>query len=151
MGESDSGLGIVHLLREVTVELALLQSEFARANGMHATDVRALICVLDAERAGDLLTPGRLGAQLGLNSAGTTSVIDRLERAGHLRRLHDPDDRRRVRLRTTEQAVTLGQGHFGPLIAHVLDLLGTFDEAEVAAVRRFLTSVRDTARDRGPR
>ena len=150
MGDGETGMGIVHLLREVTVELVLAQGEFARINGMHATDVRAVICLLDAERAGILLTPGGLGAQLGLNSAGTTSVIDRLERAGHLERLRDVHDRRRVRLKISEQAVALGQGHFGPLITQTLDLLGTFSESEVAAVQRFLTAVRDAVQSRRP-
>jgi DNA-binding MarR family transcriptional regulator len=150
MGEGETGMEIVHLLRELTVELALAQGEFARINGMHATDVRALICLLDAERAGTLLTPGGLGSQLGLNSAGTTSVIDRLECAGHLERLRDVHDRRRVRLKTSEQAVALGQGHFGPLITQTLDLLCTLTESEVAAVRRFLTGVRDAVQSQHP-
>ncbi|WP_345655993.1 MarR family winged helix-turn-helix transcriptional regulator [Streptomyces siamensis] len=141
-------MGIVHLLREVTVELALFQGEFARTNGLHTTDVRALICLLDAERAGAPLTPGELGARLGLHSAGTTSAIDRLERAGHVERVRDVHDRRRVRLQVSEQAVALGERHFGPLIAQTLDLLGTFDDGEVAAVRRFLTGVRDAAKSR---
>ncbi len=145
MGEAGAGAGmrIVHLLREVTVELVQVQGEFARANGMHATDVRALICLLDPERAGPLLTAGELGAQPGLNSAGTTSVIDRLERAGHLERLRDAQDRRRVRLKASEQAIALGQGHFGPLITQAVNLLDGFPEAEAVAVQRFLTGVRD--------
>lgn len=49
---------------------------------MHPTDVRALICLLDAGRSGTEVTAGRLGAELGLNSAGTTSLIGRLERLG---------------------------------------------------------------------
>lgn len=50
---------------------------------------------------------GRLGAELGLNSAGTTSLIDRLERLGHLTRTRDTRDRRRVLLSVTPQAVEL--------------------------------------------
>lgn len=146
MGDGGDGMDIVHLLREVTVELALVQSEFARANGMHTTDVRALICLLDAERAGEPLTPGRLGARLGLNSAGTTSLIDRLERSGHLERLRDEHDRRRVRLKVSASAVGLGRRHFGPLIERVLELLDGLERSEAAAVRRFLTGVRDAGR-----
>ncbi|RII15658.1 MarR family protein [Streptomyces sp. YIM 130001] len=144
-----TGMEIVHLLREVTVELALTQRDFARANGMHATDVRALVCLLDAERSGALLTPGELGGQLGLNSAGTTSVVDRLQRLGHLERLPDAQDRRRIRLKVSDRAVTLGEDHFGPLIRRTLDLLGGYDDRELAAVRRFLTTTRDTARAHG--
>ncbi|MFE4336787.1 MarR family transcriptional regulator [Streptomyces sp. NPDC056831] len=131
---------IVHLLRKVTVEFGLRQAEFAALHGMHSTDVRALICLLDAERAGTDATAGRLGAQLGLNSAGTTSVIDRLERLGHLERTRDPRDRRRVLLSVTPRAVELGRSSFGPLIDGTVAVLREFDESETAAVRRFLSA-----------
>ncbi|MGW6570015.1 MarR family transcriptional regulator [Streptomyces sp. NPDC054975] len=136
-------LRIFHLLRAVTVEFGLRQAEFAARNGLHATDVRALICLLDAERAGTDTTPGRLGAQLGLNSAGTTAVVDRLERLGHLARTRDDRDRRRVLLRVEESAKELGRAAFGPLIDGTVDLLREFDAGEVDAVRRFLTGVRE--------
>ncbi|MCX5343997.1 MarR family transcriptional regulator [Streptomyces atratus] len=131
---------IVHLLRKVTVEFGLRQAEFAARHGMHSTDVRALICLLDAERAGTDATAGWLGAQLGLNSAGTTSVIDRLERLGHLERTRDPRDRRRVLLSVTPRAVELGRSFFGPLIDDTVAVLREFDERETAAVRRFLSA-----------
>ncbi|MER5848250.1 MarR family transcriptional regulator [Streptomyces sp. NPDC002012] len=131
---------IVHLLRKVTVEFGLRQAEFAARHGMHSTDVRALICLLDAERAGTDATAGWLGAQLGLNSAGTTSVIDRLERLGHLERTRDPRDRRRVLLNVTPRAVELGRSFFGPLIDDTVAVLREFDESETAAVRRFLSA-----------
>lgn len=143
-------LQIFHLLRAVTVEYGLRQGEFAAHNGMHATDVRALICLLDAERAGTDATAGWLGAQLGLNSAGTTAVIDRLERLGHLARVRDDRDRRRVLLRVEESAKELGRASFGPLIDGTVALLREFDEGGVAAVRRFLTGVRVIMAADGP-
>jgi hypothetical protein len=48
---------------------------------LHSTDVRALIHLLDAARAGRNATPGWLGSQLGLNSASVTALVDRLEDA----------------------------------------------------------------------
>ncbi|AWT42838.1 MULTISPECIES: MarR family winged helix-turn-helix transcriptional regulator [Streptomyces] len=138
-------LEIVHLLRAVTVELGLHSARFAQANGMHATDVRALIALMDARRAGEETTAGRLGAALGLNSAGTTSVVDRLERAGLVRRVRGADDRRKVVVEVEERAVRLGQDFFGPLIARTVDLLTAYDERERAAIRGFLTGVRDAA------
>ncbi|ANZ16296.1 transcriptional regulator [Streptomyces noursei ATCC 11455] len=139
------GMDLVHLLREVTLQLDLAGGEFAARNGLHRTDLRALIALLDAARAGEELTAGRLGARLGLNSAGTTALVDRLERLGHLRRVRDTRDRRRVLLVIDPRAVTLGQSFFGPLIARTLALLDSFDPGERAAIRRFLTGVRDAA------
>ncbi|MFD9605225.1 MULTISPECIES: MarR family transcriptional regulator [unclassified Streptomyces] len=140
MIEQGPEMEIVHLLRKVTVEFGLRQADFAARHGMHSTDVRALICLLDAERAGTDATAGWLGAQLGLNSAGTTSVIDRLERLGHLERTRDPRDRRRVLLNVTPRAVELGRSFFGPLIDDTVAVLREFDESETAAVRRFLSA-----------
>ncbi|MER7723761.1 MarR family transcriptional regulator [Streptomyces sp. NPDC096323] len=138
MSEQEPGLEIVHLLRQVTVVFGLRQAEFATRNGMHPTDVRALICLLDAERSRTDVTAGRLGAELGLNSAGTSSLIDRLERLGHLTRTRDERDRRRVLLSVTPHAVELGWAAFGAAIGGAVALLREFDEAETAAVRRFL-------------
>ncbi|MFB7311173.1 MarR family transcriptional regulator [Streptomyces sp. NPDC056192] len=140
MSEQSPEMEIVHLLRKVTVEFGLRQAEFASRHGMHPTDVRALICLLDAERAGTDATAGWLGAQLGLNSAGTTAVIDRLERLGHLTRTRDPRDRRRVLMTVDPRAVELGRSFFGPLIDNTVAVLRDFDERETAAVRRFLSA-----------
>ncbi|WP_030970697.1 MarR family transcriptional regulator [Streptomyces sp. NRRL S-1824] len=139
MSEQSPEMEIVHLLRKVTAEFGLRQAEFASRHGMHPTDVRALICLLDAERAGTDATAGWLGAQLGLNSAGTTAVIDRLERLGHLTRTRDPRDRRRVLMTVDPRAVELGRSFFGPLIDNTVAVLRDFDESETAAVRRFLS------------
>lgn len=133
----------VQLLRAITVELDQLGSEFAATNGLHPTDVRALICLLDARRADTAATTGWLGAQLGLNSPGTTALVDRLERLGHVRRVRDTADRRRVLLEVTQQAQVLGWGFFGPLIAELVGVMDAFDTAERETIERFLIAVRD--------
>ncbi|MEU9120362.1 helix-turn-helix domain-containing protein [Streptomyces sp. NPDC048506] len=144
------GMDLVHLLREVVLQLDVAGAEFAGRNGLHRTDLRALIALLDADRAGIESTPGRLGARLGLNSAGTTALIDRLERLGLIRRVRDTRDRRRVLLEVDERALALGESFFGPLIGRVLGLLDTFDAGERDAIRRFLGGVRDAADGHGP-
>ena len=141
LNEEGPGLQVVHQLRAVTVELDLLAAGFAQRNGLHPTDLRALICLLDAARSGTPVTPGRLGAQLGLNSPGTTSLLDRLERLGHMRRVRDEHDRRRILLEVDERAVALGRSFFGPLIEDIADAARDFSEAELSAVQRFLTTV----------
>ncbi|MFC9124379.1 MarR family transcriptional regulator [Streptomyces sp. NPDC057067] len=137
MTEEDH-MATVHLLRRVSVEFGLRQAEFAARHGMHPTDVRALVCLLAAARSDTPATAGWLGTQLGLNSAGTTALIDRLEGLGHLTRTRDARDRRRVLLAVTASAVERGQEFFGRPLARMTELLGTFDRREAAAVRRFL-------------
>lgn len=136
---------IVHLLRAVTVELGLHSARFAGSNGMHPTDVRALIALMDARRAGEEMTAGRLGTALGLNSAGTTALLDRLERAGHVRRVRGERDRRKVAVEVDERAVELGRSFFGPLIERSVELLRGYDEHQLSAIRDFLGGVREAA------
>jgi DNA-binding MarR family transcriptional regulator len=148
--KEEPGLDVVHQLRAVTLELDLLGAEFAQRNGLHPTDLRALVHLLDAARSDTPATPGRLGRELGLNSAGTTALLDRLERLGHVRRVRDSRDRRRVLLEVEESAVAVGRSFFGPLIARVTGSLSTFSDAEQAAIRRFLGEVREAVTERPP-
>ncbi|WP_369395092.1 MarR family winged helix-turn-helix transcriptional regulator [Streptomyces sp. CG1] len=136
---------IVHLLRAVAVELGLHSARFAQRNGMHPTDVRALIALMDARRADEEMSAGRLGAGLGLNSAGTTALLDRLERAGHVRRVRGESDRRKVVVEVTDGAVDLGTSFFGPLIERSVELLRGYDDHQRSAVRDFLDGVRQAA------
>jgi DNA-binding MarR family transcriptional regulator len=48
-------------------------------------------------------TPGRLAGRTELSSGAMTNRLDRLEKAGHIRRLPDPDDRRGVLVELTPQ------------------------------------------------
>lgn len=142
MPTGEAELETVHLLRAVAVGLGLHSARFANRNGMHPTDVRALIALMDARRAGEEMTAGRLGAALALNSAGTTALVDRMERAGHVRRVRGAGDRRTVVIEVDERAVALGQEFFGPLIGRVAELLQGYDERERAAIQGFLDGVR---------
>ncbi|MEU5088921.1 MarR family transcriptional regulator [Streptomyces sp. NPDC021356] len=151
MEEQSPEMRLVHLLRAVTVEFDLLGAEFAARHGLHPTDVRALIHLLDAARAGTRATPGWLGGQLRLNSAGTTALVDRLERLGLVRRGRDTADRRRVLLEVEEKATELGWSFFGPVIGEVVGAAEGFEAGELETVRRFLTAVLESTGRARPR
>lgn len=134
-------MSLVHLLRSVAVDLDLRAAAFATEHGLHPTDLRALIALLDAERADEPITPGRLGTRLHLNSPATTAVIGRLEALGLLTRERDLHDRRRVLLIVTQKAKTLGWSYFGPLITRILDTMDGFDETDLDAYERVLRAI----------
>ena len=139
--QGQRGLQLVHRLRAISVELELSRAAFARAHGLHDTDVRALIHLLDADRAGVPATPGWLGARLGLTSPSTTALIDRLESAGHVVRERSSADRRKVEIHVSDQAVALGWEFFGPLLSGMVAAMRSFDAAELDTVDRFLRAV----------
>src|SRR3954453_13563844 len=105
--ERAAALDVVHLLREVALRLELAIGEFARTTGLHATDVRALVRLLDAERAGLEATPSWLAQQLAMPPQATTAVIHRLEAAGHVERVRSRTDFRSSHLQVSDSAVDL--------------------------------------------
>jgi DNA-binding MarR family transcriptional regulator len=60
--------------------------------GLHITDHKCLDLI---NRFG-AMPAGRLAGLTGLTTGAVTGVIDRLEEAGYVRRVEDPNDRRRT-------------------------------------------------------
>jgi len=138
-----AALDVVHLLREVALRLELAVGEFARTTGLHGTDVRALVRLLDAERAGAEATPGWLAQQLGMTSQATTAVIHRLEAAGHVERLRSRTDGRSARLQVSDSAVALGWQFFGPLLDRMIVTTQGLGPDEQTVVKEYLSAVSD--------
>jgi DNA-binding MarR family transcriptional regulator len=132
---------LIHKLREVVVSLDLLGARFARVHDLHPTDVRALILLLDAERAGHPATPGWLGSALGVNSASTTALVDRMQSRDLVSRTRDTVDRRRVLLEVTSTARTLGESFFGDAIGRAVVSMKSLSPSDRRVVDRFLTDV----------
>ncbi len=132
---------LAYLLRRLNVELDQLGHEFAVQHRLHPTDMRALVAVMDAARGGHTMTPGRLGEELNLTSPSVTALVDRLERQGHLRRVRDQRDRRRVTLEIEPRALALGAEFFGPLNTELLTAMEAFSEAELQVAGRFLETM----------
>ncbi|PTH87827.1 MarR family transcriptional regulator [Streptomyces sp. A244] len=133
------------LLRRMNSEFNRIAQEFAQAQGLHLTDMQALIAILDAdsdpEAQGEPMTPGRLRGQLNLTSGAVTACLDRLERAGHIRRVRDAGDRRVVHLHYADAARGLARDYFSPLARSTDAVRGRFSSEELEVVVRFLAEM----------
>jgi DNA-binding MarR family transcriptional regulator len=91
------------------------------------------------------LTPGRLAELSGLSTGTVTGVLDRLERAGYVRRDRTPHDRRKVIVSRVEERIAQDMA---PLYAGkakaVLDLLGRYDDQQLAVVADFASRLAKT-------
>ncbi|MGY1813876.1 MarR family winged helix-turn-helix transcriptional regulator [Blastococcus sp. SYSU D00820] len=132
-------------LRRLTVELDAVGQRFAEAHQLNRTDVRALVAIMDAARRGEALTAGALGAAVELRSASVTALLDRLERVGHVQRVRDPHDRRRVSLAMSDAAREAGSAHFGGLARDMVAAMEGYSDEEIALVQRFLDDMIDVA------
>ncbi|WP_256995204.1 MarR family winged helix-turn-helix transcriptional regulator [Streptomyces sp. WY228] len=99
-------------LRRMNSEINRMTHGFAASQQLHPTDVSALAAILDAPAP---LTPGALREHLGLTSGAVTACLDRLERAGHIRRARESADRRVVHVYYEASARTAARDYFMPL------------------------------------
>jgi DNA-binding MarR family transcriptional regulator len=127
-------------LRRMNGEINRLVHGFAAAQGLHATDVQALAAILDAEEP---MTPGRLREHLGLTSGAVTACVDRLERAGHVRRVRESADRRVVHLHYVPDARAAARTYFRPLAQAAAATRDRFAEEELAVVVRFVAAMNE--------
>ncbi|MER6678173.1 MarR family winged helix-turn-helix transcriptional regulator [Streptomyces sp. NPDC000983] len=142
LGEDPTGLqSFAVLLRRMNGEFNRIAQEFAQAHGLHLTDVQALIAILDADPEDGPMTPGRLRRQLNLTSGAMTACVDRLERAGHVRRVRADADRRVVHLHYAAAGKLLARDYFRPLADSTELARGHFTQEELAVVVRFLAEM----------
>lgn len=108
---------------------------------LNQTDMRALHFLIACENRGVVATPGAIAVHLGISSASTTKLLDRLERGGHITRSPHPSDRRALAIAitpTTRRSAieTVGRQHARRFIA-----AGRLSSAERDVVRRFLVDM----------
>lgn len=135
---ADARAELLRLLQRYVVEAVQLGRAFAVRHHMHPTDWSALLAVIHGDRSGRPLTPGELGQRLGISSGATTAVLDRLERAGHVRRVRDDRDRRRMTLHRADSASALLRVFSEPLDAAMDAIVVGYSAGELAVVQRFL-------------
>lgn len=83
---------------------------------------------------------------LSQQSQTVTGVLDRLERAGHVQRLRDMEDRRAVRLELTGSGRMVVEAIESRLGRHVSDLLSGVDEAARARLQAGLDALEASVR-----
>lgn len=138
--DSPSEVLIDHL-RRFNIEVDRFMEVFTRGRGLHRTDVNAVTHIWRATSAGHPLTPGELARLLSLSPAATTALLSRLERAGHIERIHDTADRRRVHLRMLPPAHQLALAFFTPLGRHTRNAIAEFSDEELAIAVRVIARV----------
>ncbi|WP_026927771.1 MarR family winged helix-turn-helix transcriptional regulator [Granulicoccus phenolivorans] len=133
------------LMREFMARVVLFQEAVARSGGLNGSDLQAVSLLLSDGPA----TPGELASRIGLTAGGAiTTMIDRLERAGYVRRTRDESDRRRVLVSAIPETVLT---RVGPVYARVTEhwneYLETLTDEQIAFANEFLARAAALNRD----
>jgi DNA-binding MarR family transcriptional regulator len=128
--------------RYVSANSVLFSQVVADKVGMHPTDNECLDYLL----LNGSSTAGQLSTLTGLTTGAITAVIDRLERAGYVKREQDPKDRRKV---LVVPDVEKAYREMGPYVGQMQTALETtcadFNEEELAVVLRFISKANTQA------
>jgi DNA-binding MarR family transcriptional regulator len=95
--------GIVTRIHRLSKYIKKSLGETAAAIGLTVEDwdILSTLSCLEGSRT---MSPGQLSEKVQLSSGAMTSRLDRMERAGMIRRLPDPNDRRGVQVELTDTA-----------------------------------------------
>jgi DNA-binding MarR family transcriptional regulator len=95
---------LLNAVRDLVATDRRMRRATARRMGMGENDLRAVRFVIAAERQGRPATPHDLAEHLGITTAATTALLDRLAAAGHRRRAPHRADRRSKVVLATDHA-----------------------------------------------
>lgn len=113
---------------------ALFSQAVAERVGMHSTDIETM----DLLNTLGPMTAGELSQRTGLTSGATTRLIDRMERAGYVRRRPDERDRRCVIVEPVEENLGELGKLFEPLAEGLLGRWSKLSDEELDVIIDFV-------------
>lgn len=107
----------------------------AEVLGLHKTDLAGVDFLYAKQRP---CTAGELSKGTGLSSGATTTLIDRLERAGFATREDDPNDRRRQMVRLSIRASAHCEAIYDPIRKDLFKLWSSYSLHDLEIIEGFL-------------
>ncbi len=125
--------GALDALRELLMVGEKVPASVAREAELSHSELRALELLVDAPRG-----PVELSHHLGVTSAASSGIVDRLCARGHAERVPHPSDGRRTQVVITDSAREEVLGHLMPMFLRLQELDAQFTPEELEVVERYL-------------
>ena len=122
--------------REFSTAVVVFHEAIGRLLGLSAVERK---CIDVLRRLGPV-TAGTIGEHTGLTTGAVTGLMDRLEKAGYVRRERDPSDRRKVvvHLLPNQQLDAQLSAAFGPFGEDMAKIAARFSPAEHRAIAAWI-------------
>lgn len=121
--------------RELSARTVMFHSAVAEKMGLSITEHKALD-ILSRQGA---ITAGQLAEVTGLTTGAITGMVDRLEKAGFVRRVPDPNDRRKIRIEAVTEKYEAMADVFESLGEAMDGLLGGYSDKELETIYDFMS------------
>lgn len=125
---------VIQNLRKLSTRMVLFQQFAAHAVGLAHTDFKTA----DILNETGPITAGELAKITGLTTGSVTTLVDRLEQAGLVKREKDPNDRRRVIIVPIKDKKPQILQHFLPLNQAMNEMCSQYSESELALINEFI-------------
>ena len=129
-----------HAVRKSSGLGEIFSQTVANAVGISSSDLECL----DFLNIEGRVTAGRLAELTGLTTGAVTGLVDRMEKAGLVRRERDEEDRRKVYVAIVPEALGRIGSFYAPLQRAVTRIWEGYTDAELKLVLRFMTEGYDT-------
>jgi DNA-binding MarR family transcriptional regulator len=127
-------------LRRGSAQGTIFGQTVANTVGISGSDLECL----DFLNLEGRVTAGRLAEVTGLTTGAITGVVDRLEKAGLVRRERDPNDRRKVFIATVPENVVRVGRFYENMHRGMVKLWETYSDAELRLLVGFATKGYET-------
>jgi DNA-binding MarR family transcriptional regulator len=132
---------VLREVRRMTAQSVLISQAVSERFGLSSSDLECLDLALLSGGA----TAGEFAKVTGLTTGAITGVIDRLERAGYVRRERDPADRRKVIVRARAAMTRRIAPVYDSLQREMTAIWSTYSDEQLALIADFLTRSCDLA------
>ncbi|HSX01738.1 MAG TPA: MarR family transcriptional regulator [Candidatus Saccharimonadia bacterium] len=127
-----------HQVSPIGARTVFYHQAIADRLGLNPTDHKCLLFLLEESK-----TMGQLAQLTGLTLGAQTAAVERLERAGYVRRIHDQADRRRVYVEILPANVKKMAKLFMPLGESMAKLEATYAPSELQLIRNYMQQSAD--------
>ncbi|MFS8121337.1 MarR family transcriptional regulator [Rhizobium sp. BR 250] len=125
---------LTDLLRRASAQSLLISQAIAAKARLNTTDLECL----DILQMQGQASAGELAKATGLTTGAVTALLDRLEKAGFIKRLPDPADRRRVLAAPDPEKMRELFQMYAPFQEKMEALYGDYDEAQLEIIIGFM-------------
>ncbi|MFJ3393763.1 MarR family winged helix-turn-helix transcriptional regulator [Leifsonia aquatica] len=139
----ERAIAVLEAMRDYLEAETALQRRSEHAMRLSENDISALRYLLRARERGVSVGPRELGAYLGVQSSSITVLLDRLEKAGHVRRIPSPFDRRALIIEPTIPTDDAQKAILGDMREELVDVAAGLSDAEADTVVAFIDRLRD--------
>jgi DNA-binding MarR family transcriptional regulator len=124
--------------RELSTRTVIFHHFIGERLGLNPTDHKCLDVIIRAETP---MTATQLAEETGLSTGTITGVMDRLEKAGYVRRKRDPNDRRLIYIKPLLDKAMIKMGPiFDPVKRATMNLYSNYTDEELNLILDFITN-----------